>query len=330
MANRSPFHHKKKKDAASLNIPRATPGIGHRGLVISNYGQSLIIEDEDGVHRRCTARKRLDHLVCGDRVIWQATVADEGVVVELQARKTLLERPDSHGDMRPIAANIEQLVVVTSPRASDALAQIDTPLETALIDRYLVAAELGGLRSVILINKADLLCDEAAARATQLMENYRAIGYETLFTSVKRHDGIAALIAVLQGRTNVFSGPSGVGKSSLIKAVLPERDIRIGAVSASSGTGRHTTSLATMYHLPHGGSLIDSPGIRDFGLWHADPAAIARGFVEIRHYASSCRFANCHHQQEPGCAVRQAAETGEISPARLASYLHIVESLRVR
>lgn len=331
MAKPVPPHRSNKKQITSLKKDLSDFPTGQNGLVISNYGKTFDIEDDTGKLHRCTARKKIDALVCGDKVVWQATTADEGVVVALQPRQTLLVRPDSHGDLKSMAANVSQLLVVTAPHPSGTAGAVAKPgyqLDSALIDRYLVAAELSRLKAVIVINKIDLLSQEALAQAKQLMNIYQTIGYCVLFTSAKRPHGADTLIAALKGHTSVFSGPSGVGKSSLVKALLPDQTIRIGEVSVATGAGRHTTTLATLYHLPHGGSLIDSPGVRDFGLWHAGPAEVAQGFVEFQRYAPACRFANCSHLTEPGCAVQQAGETGEISAARLNSYRRIVESLQ--
>ena len=323
MAKRPPPQHARNQRSSSAKTAPTDSLPGRNGLIISHYGQTLDIEDDAGELHRCTARKKLDSLVCGDKVVWQTTATGEGVVVALQARQTLLVRPDNRGALKPIAANVDQLLVVTAPQPdSEAL------IDTALIDRYLVAAELSRLQAVIVINKVDLLNKAQLEQVTQLLEGYRRIAYPVLFTSAKQGHGIEAMMTTLTGHTSVFSGPSGVGKSSLVKAVLPEREIRIGAVSAASGAGRHTTTLATLYHLPHGGSLIDSPGVRDFGLWHADPADLARGFVEFQRFAPSCRFADCLHLAEPDCAVREAVATGVIDAARYDSYRRIAESLQ--
>ena len=331
MAKRSRPTLSRKQPASLSTKALANSATGRHGLVICNYGQTLAVEDEAGKRHRCTPRKKIGALVCGDKVIWQATTADEGVVVALQPRQSLLVRPDSHGEVKPIAANVSHLLVVTTLRLHDTaelVTETDDLIDTDLIDRYLVAAELCRLQAVIVINKTDLLSRAALDQAMRILEVYRTIGYLVLFTSAEQRQGIDALIAILKDHTSVFSGPSGVGKSSLVKALLPDREIRVGEVSESTGAGRHTTTLATHYHLPHGGSLIDSPGVRDFGLWHVDPAQIAQGFVEFQHYAQSCRFANCSHLAEPGCAMQLAVEKGNISALRFDSYRRIVASLR--
>lgn len=326
----SPLHGRKKHSASAKEDLSGTAAGQLSGLVVSNYGQSLDVEDHTGKIFRCTTRKKISPLVCGDKVLWLPTTAEEGVIVALQTRQSLLVRPDSHGTLKPVAANVDQLIVTTTPRTADIAAgtAADTLIDTSLIDRYLVAAELSRIHAIIVINKADLLPHEALANLTRHMEVYQTIGYKVLFTRAKEVRGADELIESLKDHVSVFCGPSGVGKSSLVKAVLPDQEIRIGEVSAATGGGRHTTTLTTLYHLPRGGSLIDSPGVRDFGLWHVDTGQIAQGFVEFRHHASSCRFANCSHLTEPGCAVQHAVQKGVINANRLASYRRIVASLQ--
>lgn len=302
---------------------------GQNGLIICNYGQTLDVEDQGGRIHRCTTRSKIDHPVCGDRVLWLPAGRDEGVIVALQARQTLLARPDDNGTLKPIAANVDRLIIVIAPRTNNDPGRTtdgDSPIDTSLVDRYLIAAELCGVRAMIVVNKIDLLSSTDLARARLCMEIYQDIGYRVLFTSAKRNPA-EELTKALKAHTNVFCGPSGVGKSSLVKAVLPDRDIRIGEVSAAGG-GRHTTTLATLYHLEQGGGLIDSPGVRDFGLWHVDAAQIARGFAEFGRYAPDCRFSDCIHLHEPGCAVQRAVETQQVSATRLASYRRIIASLQ--
>ena len=329
MAKRSPPHYGKKKVTVSRKEDSSDISSGQNGLVVSNYGQTMDIEDQAGNIHRCTARKKIDTMVCGDRVLWLDAGGDAGVVVALQPRQTLLVRPDSRGALKPIAANVDQLFVVTAPLTRNAPggAPEQELLDTALIDRYLVAAELSRIQALIVINKIDLLNPDALARAKLLMDIYQDIGYKVLFTSTKQERGADELIAALKEHVSVFCGPSGVGKSSLVKAVLPDQEIRVGEISAATGGGRHTTTLATLYHLPRGGSLIDSPGVRDFGLWHVGAAQVAQGFVEFQRHAADCRFADCCHLAEPGCAVQQAAQKEQISAIRLASYRRIVASL---
>ena len=205
---------------------------GQSGLIICNYGQTLDVEDQSGQVHRCTMRRKIGALVCGDMVFWIPSSGDEGVIVASQPRQTLLVRPDSNGALKPVAANVDQLLVGIAPRLSGESGHVyeeELLVDTALIDRYLVAAELSRIHAIIVINKIDLLAPEALSRIRLYMEIYQDIGYEVLFTTTKQPSGTDELIAAFNEHVSVFCGPSGVGKSSLVKAVLPDQDIRIGA-----------------------------------------------------------------------------------------------------
>lgn len=333
MSKFTPRPSSKRSRHTAPATPDSDATDGLPGLVISNFGAALEIEDSAGHVHRCTARKKAGALVCGDRVRWQATNLDEGVILALEPRQSLLVRPDPRGQLKPMAANVDQLIVVTAPRhrpAHDAAtaSENDQVLDEQLIDRYLAAAALCRIDALILINKADLFSDGGRAAAEQLAAIYRGIGYPVLFTAAKKQQGLAPLTEALRNKTSVIIGQSGVGKSSLAQALHPGQEIRIGAVSANSGEGRHTTTTAALYHLPGGGDLIDSPGVRDFDLWHVDVAELAEGFLEFGRYAGACRFNNCTHRSEPDCAVGMAAGNGEISPRRLASYRRIAAAMK--
>jgi ribosome biogenesis GTPase len=291
------------------------------GQIIANFGKMVVLEDEAGALHRCVPRQNLETLVAGDRVIWQSTLPGEGVVVALEPRRSLLARPEPGGGRKPVAANIDQIVVVIAPRPE--------PSDT-LIDRYVVAAEAFGVRPLVLLNKIDLLDPAGREPFRQRLHVYESIGYRVLFASSRESHGLDALIEELQGKTSVLVGQSGVGKSSLVKALLPDLEIRIGALSAATGRGRHTTTVTTLYHLATGGELIDSPGVWDFALWHLEPGDVAAGFAEFRPFLGKCRFADCSHRVEPGCALKEAAGTGAIQPSRLASYYEIMDSLQER
>ena len=330
MGKRIPPRYGRNKRPAAKNDLLSESASGEDGLIISNYGQALDVEDRSGNIHRCTPRKKIANLVCGDKVLWLPTNDDQGVIIALQPRQTLLARPDNNGNLKPIAANVDQLLVVIDPRSftgPDHIKNGDPPLDTSLIDRYLVAAELSRIHAMIVINKTDLFNVADLERIRLFMEIYQDIGYNVLFTSCKKASGFDELNEALNGHISVFCGPSGAGKSSLVKTVFPDQDIRIGELSSSAGTGRHTTTLATLYRLSHGGALIDSPGVRDFGLWHVGTAQIAQGFLEFQQYATNCRFADCSHTGEPDCAVEQAVKIQQVSPVRFANYRRIVASL---
>ncbi|MCB1878038.1 MAG: small ribosomal subunit biogenesis GTPase RsgA [Chromatiales bacterium] len=299
---------------------RAENGLGEaqEGLVIARYGANLVVESAEGGLYACTARQNLGDLVCGDRVVWQASGNEAGVITADLPRFSVLERHGYHGATKPLAANVDQLVIVSAPLPE---------LSAELIDRYLVASRFSGIPPLLVLTKTDLLSTEALGTMESRLGEFRAIGYPVIYASVRRPGGLEEVIAHLKERTSVLVGQSGVGKSSLIDALLPDHKLHIGAVSQASGLGRHTTSAATLYHLPCGGNLIDSPGVRNFHLWDLPPEELAEGYVELAPLAGHCRFANCAHGPEPGCAFRQAVRDGHVSQRRLDSYLQLRSAL---
>ncbi|MFV8819110.1 small ribosomal subunit biogenesis GTPase RsgA [Haliea sp. E17] len=311
----------RRDEQAADALQNGELGPEQEGLVIAHYGTQLEIGAPGGAVRRCHLRANLEGLVTGDRVVWRDG-EPTGVVVAQLERSSELTRPDPYGKLKAVAANIDQILVVIAPHPEP---------HANLIDRYLVAAERVGIEPVLVVNKADLLdADPAlAAKLAALVAIYPRLGYRVLHTSAKA-GGLAELEATLHSRTSVFVGQSGVGKSSLVNSLLPDVDLRVGELSAQSLKGTHTTTTAQLFQLDCGGRLIDSPGIREFGLWHMTREEVESGFREFRPLAGSCKFRDCRHEQEPGCAILAAAESGEITPARLDSYRHMVASLEER
>lgn len=288
------------------------------GLVLAHHGPVSLVESDCGDIVRCTTRKKLPRTVCGDRVLWRPGNPREGTITGVLERTTTLVRPDQNHRVRPVAANLDQIVVVIACKPS---------FEYGMLDRYLAAAELIGATPVIVVNKSDMLNTESRDKLEQRLLPYRKIGYAVLFTSTRSTDGLKALHQQLKSHTSVLVGQSGVGKSSLVQALLPDHDIRIGALSQVTGLGRHTTTVTMLYHLPEGGNLIDSPGVRDFTLSDIPVAELAKGFREFDAYLGQCRFHNCRHLSEPGCAVQDAVRGGLISERRLQNYRELVESM---
>ena len=293
-------------------------GPEQQGLVTAHFGTQVEVESDAGKRRRCHLRANLEGLVTGDRVVW-CEGEPTGVVVAQLARQNALSRPDPYGKLKAVAANIDQIILVIAP--------VPEP-HAQLIDRYLVAAEVVGIEPVILLNKTDLLADnrELQLEMDDLLAAYPPLGYRTLHTSSRR-GGLDELRGALRERISIFVGQSGVGKSSLVNALLPAAELRVGGLSENTSKGTHTTTTARLFHLPSGGSLIDSPGIREFGLWHMSRAEVERGFREFRPLLGCCRFRDCRHEQEPGCAILEALQAGAISERRMASYRYIVTSL---
>ena len=304
---------------AERSLQQHTDSPAREGRVIIRHGATLGVEDLDGTVYQCLTRQNIGHPVCGDRVVWQQIDPTSGVVTALLPRKTVLSRPDYSGQEKPLAANISQLVVVLAPRPEPS---------GYLLDQYLVAAETIRVKALIAINKVDLLGKQDKADFLHRFEHYRSIGYALVEVSAKQEHGLDELIDRLRDETSILVGQSGVGKSSLIKMLLPTAtEIETGGLSQATGQGRHTTSAATCYHLPQGGDLIDSPGVRSFRLTRLSSSQLEQGFPEIRDLLGQCRFHNCSHEHEPGCAVRAAVAAGRIHPQRLENYLQLRKTL---
>lgn len=300
---------------AARDAPPEDDNLGpeQTGVVVANHGANLQIEDEQHHVTRCTARQNLGDLVCGDRVLWRGA-GDGGVVVALLPRTTELARTDSHGNLQLVAANIDRLFVVIAPVPE---------VSASLLDSYLVAAELSAITPVVIVNKADLL-DAGARSLWEIdMEIYRRIGYTVEFLNTRDAPGAATLTRLFAGHRGIVVGHSGVGKSSLLRLVLPDLDIAVGDVS-TAGLGKHTTTVARLYRLPAGGGVIDSPGVREFRLGHVSGPDAARGYVEFHPHLGRCKFTDCLHTVEPGCAILRAAQRGEIDARRLASYHRLI------
>ncbi|WP_158785114.1 small ribosomal subunit biogenesis GTPase RsgA [Pantoea sp. BAV 3049] len=301
-------------------------GEARDGVVISRFGMHADVEDADGSVHRCNIRRTIRSLVTGDRVLWrpglQGGATVKGIVEAVHERTSVLTRPDFYDGVKPIAANINQIVIVSA---------ILPELSLNIIDRYLIACETLDVEPLLVLNKTDLLDDEGRAFVDEQMEIYRHIGYRVLMVSSHQKKGLEELEAALTDRISIFAGQSGVGKSSLLNALLGlelgVNEILTNDVSDTSGLGQHTTTASRLYHFPHGGDVIDSPGVREFGLWHLEPEQITRGFVEFREFLGHCKFRDCKHDTDPGCAIREAVENGNIDAARFENYHRILESM---
>lgn len=298
------------------------------GQVIAHFGTQVEVEDQNRNKYRCYLRANLGSLVTGDKVVFRpgpetlvvstGETVCTGVVETVLERSSELSRPNPYNEIKPVAANIDFIVLVIAP---------EPEAHANLIDRYLVAAENCYIEPIILLNKTDLLDDVSRPRFDEMLSTYEELGYRTLRVCSKEESSLGAFKEFLNNRVSVFVGQSGVGKSSLIDTLLPEEELKVGALSHASKKGRHTTTTARLYHFPAGGDLIDSPGIREFGLWHMNEDEVLHGFKEIRHLSGYCRFRDCNHEKEPGCAILEAVDKGDISELRFNSYKRILDTL---
>lgn len=294
-------------------------------VVVAVFGRQLICEI-DGELLPCSALgsllRRDGPLAAGDRVRVERS-GDEGIVRKLLPRSTALLRGSRSGNRPPqvVAANVDLVLAVLSVR--------EPPFRAGLADRILTAASVCGIEAALCINKWDLAEGGPTHREDDALPlPYEAAGIPVLRTSALTGAGIDPLAAVLAGRDAVVVGHSGVGKSSLLARLVPGLEVRVREVNAVTGRGRHTTSTATLVRTPDDGSIVDTPGIRAYGLVGTDERDLARHFTEFRPFLGRCGFEDCGHETEPRCAVREAVDRGEISEGRYEGYLRIRESLR--
>ncbi len=311
---------------AAANGAREIPTGAKLGLVVS-VSSGLCQVEMDGRALQCSIRGSLtsertgftNALAVGDEVAVRENGAGGGVIEAVLPRRSVLARPDvfsSH--LRQIlVANAEQLLIVSSWR--------EPVIWLELIDRYLIAAERSELRPIVCVNKVDLVEDEAEFE--EALRPYNALGYRVIRTSARSGEGIGELREALRERMTVLTGMSGTGKSSLISAAQPGLNLRTSDVSDWSGEGRHTTMQATLLRLEIGGAVIDTPGIREFGLSGLRRHELAQFFPEIASFAMNCRFSNCSHMSEPGCAALEGEASGGVPRSRYHSYRLIYESL---
>ncbi len=302
-----------------------------KGFVIRIKGADYYVAAED--HEvRCSVRGRFrigeapeETLpVVGDDVVFKEEQGSgmkvlSGVITNVGKRKSIFARGDPSGRKKKkvLGANIDRVFLVHSV--------LNPELNTRLLDRMLASAERDGIPPVICINKIDLVEDEGMVR--EPMRLYSDMGYEVVLCSVPDMKGIERLRLLMAGARSIMAGPSGAGKTSLIAALAPGLDIRVGIVSRKTGKGRHTTTHFEFHRLEGGGYLGDTPGIREFGMWGLSKQTLYTCFRDIREFGSGCRFATCTHSHEPGCGVKDAVEKGLISEERFNSYLKILEEL---
>lgn len=286
-----------------------------QGLLVANFGASAEVEYQNQMYQ-CQLRQNLGALVCGDIVEFEADSANTGVILNRLKRKSCLGRPDSQGRLKPIAANIDQIIIVIAPQPE---------INFVLLDSYLVLAESLNLDAVIILNKIDLLTQSQQQKVLAQLSTYQDLDYSVFAISVHEKQGLDELIDVFSAKTQVIVGQSGVGKSSLIHYLIPDIDIRIGALTKLSSKGSHTTTTARFYHARFG-EIIDSPGIRELGLWQMNANEIAAGFREFKAL-KPCKFRDCRHRDDMGCALREAVKSGQISASRFQSFEKLCEKI---
>ena len=278
---------------------------GGTGTVLASFGRGVLVQTSEGLVR-CGLKGRKLRVVCGDRVIWGFPPSADGPSVRsIEPRRNLIERIDSRGRPEPVAANIDKLAIVVAPQPAT---------DWFLVDRYWAGAVLKDLDALIIVNKKDLGTDAIEPQ----LEEYRKLNLSCVDVSCQTGAGIAELAQLLTG-VSLLVGQSGVGKSSLVNALAPEAEAQTAELTRDA-EGRHTTTTARWYQLTPTSAIIDAPGVRDF----APPAhlvrAAERGFVEMHEYSVHCRFNDCRHMEEPGCAVRTAVINQKISARRYESY----------
>jgi len=298
--------------------------------VVANFGASLAVSPLENVNNPYAAAVPVEHavplkklplLVAGD-VVYLERDAKLGSlrIVELVPRESVLARSAGRRGMKAMAANLTHLAIVSAAPPG---------IDTLLIDQFCLAAHRAGIDAIVVINKADLLSQQARAEAEAVLAVYEKMGYATVLTDAKSAAGIASVRQQLADRAVTFVGASGVGKSSIIGALLPDLDVRTGAISAATGQGSHTTTVTCWYEFEHASSrsaLIDSPGVRQYSVAHLDAQHVRAGYRDIQAAAQRCRFANCAHRMEPECAVQDGVKAGDIALWRYENYCKLLDS----
>ena len=291
------------------------------GRVLVNQRRHFIVESDDGDHVRCIVKGRKLVPVAGDRVQWSSLDSGNGLIECIHDRRNVLCRYDARRGKQPMAANLDQLLIVTA---------VEPAVEPFLLDKYLVAAAASDLEAIIILNKTDLLAQHDTEALEKNLAEYTALGYPVARVSAQAGEGLETFSRLLKNKVNALVGASGVGKSSLIKWLLPELDIRIGEISTARNEGRHTTTSSQLYTFPFGGDLIDSPGVRDFMLWPMPVSELKKYFVEFQTVTEECKFADCLHLNEPHCAIKQAVQNGRIQKRRYESYLGLARIMQTQ
>lgn len=284
------------------------------GLVIAHLGQGIAVEHEDRIIL-CQPLRKLATVAVGDKVKWSPTSADQGRIEAIMPRRSLLARPARNNKIRPVAANIDAVFVVIA---------VEPYCDFLLIDQYLAVCENSQIEVALILNKIDLNLSQDLENELHL---YESLDYQIHKVSTRTSVGITELKQILQDQVTVLTGQSGVGKSSITNAIIPDRLLKTNTISETTKHGRHTTTAATLYHIDNGGDLIDSPGVAIFGLADLNRGQLTQGFREFQSLIGECQFNDCRHDQDKGCAIRTAAENGEITRARYQRFLKLTQKM---
>lgn len=288
------------------------------GRVVAGHGRRFVVETVDGVRVSCLTGGRSVSPICGDQV--RVRRAPDGAhIEEVLPRRSFFSKSDHRGKAVPTVANLDRVFMVLAPMPMP---------ELFLMDKYLASIEGMGIEAGIVLNKMDLVDEDDDGGLSRRLAYLSGLGYPVFRVSTFDETGLEAFATALEGRISMLVGQSGVGKSSLLNALVPEAGHRIDELSAATDEGRHTTTSTTLHPLPAGGALVDSPGVRDLELAIRDPAEIDPLFRDIHAIAQHCRFANCLHLQEPGCAVKAAVEEEKLPESRYKSYRWLVTTMR--
>jgi ribosome biogenesis GTPase len=293
-----------------MNGPRAA-------RVVAGHGRRFVVETEDGARLTCLTAGRTVQPVCGDRV--RVAIDAEPRILEVLPRRSLFSKADGRGRAVPAVANLDRVIMVLAP--------IPAP-ELFLMDKYLAAIEGMGIEAGIVLNKMDMVDEDDDGGLGRRLAYLGGLGYPVYKVSTQDGTGLVEFTAALMGHDSLLVGQSGVGKSSLLNRLVPEAGHRIDELSAATDEGRHTTTATTLHPLGQGGALVDSPGVRDLELSVRDPGGIGPLFRDIRAVAPHCRFANCLHLQEPGCAVKEAVEEEKLPRSRYTSYKWLMTTMQ--